>query len=121
LDDVPARAHGAEAGEEDWIRDRCEGDADRALRPPNRIGGERWRQRRRRRALARRLLGVDADVALVIASGIGALIGAVVAPPGNVVTERKPRVAREGGYSAVEVLLVVFLALCCLIVLAWLL
>jgi hypothetical protein len=67
------------------------------------------------------LLGVDADVALVIASGIGALIGAVVAPPGNVVTERKPRVAREGGYSAVEVLLVVFLALCCLIVLAWLL
>jgi hypothetical protein len=66
-------------------------------------------------------LGVDAATALVIVAGLGALVGAVVASPGNVVAARSP-VKRgpgrgsAGGYSVIELLVAVIL----LILLIWL-
>jgi hypothetical protein len=80
--------------------------------------------------LVARLLGdvfgveVDSETAegliLAAVAAVSAFAAAYAAPPGQVATVPKPR-AREGGYSAVEVLLVVFLAICCLVVLSWLL
>jgi hypothetical protein len=67
-------------------------------------------------------LGVDAETAVVIVAGLGALVGAVVASPGNVVTKRSGAVKRgpgrgsAGGYGVIELLVAVIL----LILLIWL-
>jgi hypothetical protein len=66
-------------------------------------------------------LGVDVETALVIIAGVGALIGAIIAPPGNVVTERQsknrtPIKLEERGYALVELLVAVIL----LVLLIWL-
>ena len=74
------------------------------------------------------LLGVEVDSetaeGLILAgiAAVSAFAAAYAAPPGNVVIERKGRtVKKEAGYGAVDVLIIVFLAIVILVALSWLL
>jgi hypothetical protein len=60
-------------------------------------------------------LGVSSDIILYLIGAIGALLSAVAAPPGNVVTERET-VVREGspwerGYGVIDLLVIILLIL----------
>jgi hypothetical protein len=63
---------------------------------------------------------------LAVIAAVSAAVAAYAAPPGAVVADRRPAKPKpskpyQGGYGAVEVLLIVFLAILCLVALSWLL